>query len=338
MSGINYDYSSSKSNSKEGEMAKKTLLSMARDLYNLYIHLKDEDDLPQWCHYKLAKSEDNLKTVTDYLINKITKHCLDNNISHNMLQKEVASSVRKDFINEGFFDVFSGSNKVSLDAIRNQITNVKEYKSLSFFVTIAESLRVQHLNLNQLSRLSQKDYQILIDNAEKVNNVNYVKKHCNKFSMERLDVSSLETALINTKSMIRILEKQLLDAKASLKDRDENLRFKSKTTSARKKKKGLLNRFKLFGESTVTQRLPDKKYFSILGKVLVVSSYFKYLEDKVSDETFIQYKNNFVLELMKYSKDKQVALNIIRAMEITIKESRKNIKKNEKLFQKKYKD
>ena len=101
MSGMNYDYGSSKSNSKEGEMARKTLIGMARDLYNLYIHLNDEDDLPQWCHYKLAKSEDNLRTVTDYLINKITKHCLDNNISNNMLQKEISNSLRKDFINEG---------------------------------------------------------------------------------------------------------------------------------------------------------------------------------------------------------------------------------------------
>ena len=49
MSGMNYDYGSSKSNSKEGEMARKTLIGMARDLYNLYIHLNDEDDLPQWC-------------------------------------------------------------------------------------------------------------------------------------------------------------------------------------------------------------------------------------------------------------------------------------------------
>jgi len=56
------------------------------------------------------------------------------------------------------------------------------------------------------------------------------------------------------------------------------------------------------------------------------------------DETFIEYKNNFYPELKKYSENKQVALNIIRAMEITIKESRKNIKKNEKLFQKMYKD
>lgn len=101
MLGVNLDYGSSKSNSKEGEMAKKTLISMARHLYNLYTHLNDEDDLPQWCHYKLAKSEDSLSTVTDYLINKITKHCLDNNVSNSMLQKEISNSLKKEFINEG---------------------------------------------------------------------------------------------------------------------------------------------------------------------------------------------------------------------------------------------
>ena len=119
------------------------------------------------CHsgvYKLAKSEDNLRTVTDYLINKITKHCLDNNISHNALQKEIASSVRKDFINEGFLDVFSSSKNVSLDAILNHVKNDSSYKSLKFFVEIVESLRVLHLNINELTRLSQKEYNTLISN------------------------------------------------------------------------------------------------------------------------------------------------------------------------------
>ena len=100
MTSRNLDYGSIASNSNEGEMAKKTLISMGKDLYNLYIHLNDEDDLPQWCHYKLAKSEDNLRTVSDYLINKILKHCLDNNIRHKALQKEIRLSLKKNLIKE----------------------------------------------------------------------------------------------------------------------------------------------------------------------------------------------------------------------------------------------
>ena len=80
MSGINLDYGHTKSDSGEGKMAKTTLLTMGRDLYNLYMLLDDQDDLPQWCHYKLAKSSADLATVNDYLTSKITKICLDRNM------------------------------------------------------------------------------------------------------------------------------------------------------------------------------------------------------------------------------------------------------------------
>lgn len=87
MTGRNLDYGKIKSDSREGQMAKTTLLTMARDMYNLYSLLDDNDDLPQWCHYKLAKSSADLGTVTDYLSSKITKLCLDRNIKEDELQK-----------------------------------------------------------------------------------------------------------------------------------------------------------------------------------------------------------------------------------------------------------
>tara|TARA_A100000164_G_scaffold261082_1_gene233104 strand:- start:232 stop:516 length:285 start_codon:yes stop_codon:yes gene_type:complete len=80
MSGRNLDYGHTKSDSGEGKMAKTTLITMGRDLYNLYMLLNDQDDLPQWCHYKLAKSSADLATVNDYLTSKITKICLDRNM------------------------------------------------------------------------------------------------------------------------------------------------------------------------------------------------------------------------------------------------------------------
>lgn len=80
MSGRNLDYGHTKSDSGEGKMAKTTLLTMGRDLYNLYMLLNDQDDIPQWCHYKLAKSSADLATVNDYLTSKITKICLDRNM------------------------------------------------------------------------------------------------------------------------------------------------------------------------------------------------------------------------------------------------------------------
>lgn len=94
MTGRNLDYGRVKSDSKEGKMAKTTLLTMARDMYNLYQILNDEDDLPQWCHYKLAKTSADLSTVTDYLTSKITKMCLDKEIDMHELQKYIQSSMR----------------------------------------------------------------------------------------------------------------------------------------------------------------------------------------------------------------------------------------------------
>ena len=94
MSGRNLDYGHVKSDSREGRMAKLTLLTMARDLYNLYTILNDEDDLPQWCHYKLAKSSADLETVTNYLSSKISKLCLDNEITESYLRESIRKVIQ----------------------------------------------------------------------------------------------------------------------------------------------------------------------------------------------------------------------------------------------------
>ena len=93
MRGRNLDYGHSKSDSGEGKMVKTTLLTMARDLYNLYVLLNDQDDLPQWCHYKLAKSSADLSTVNDYLSSKITKLCLDKKMSESKIRELIVLSM-----------------------------------------------------------------------------------------------------------------------------------------------------------------------------------------------------------------------------------------------------
>tara|TARA_B000000557_G_C20374218_1_gene275135 strand:+ start:116 stop:400 length:285 start_codon:yes stop_codon:yes gene_type:complete len=93
MRGRNLDYGHSKSDSGEGKMVKTTLLTMARDLYNLYVLLNDQDDLPQWCHYKLAKSSADLSTVNDYLSSKITKLCLDKKMSESEIRELIVLSM-----------------------------------------------------------------------------------------------------------------------------------------------------------------------------------------------------------------------------------------------------
>mgnify|MGYP000238775086 FL=1 len=93
MPGINLDYGHKKSDAREGQMAKSTLITMSRDLYNLYMILGDHDDLPQWCHYKLAKSSADLSTVNDYLTSKITKICLDNNMNITEIKNIIKKSM-----------------------------------------------------------------------------------------------------------------------------------------------------------------------------------------------------------------------------------------------------
>ena len=114
--GRNLDYGHEKSDSHEGSTAKKALLTMAKDLYHLYVTLNDSDDLPEWCHYKLATSRKDLSDVTDYITSKILKHCLDNKIDHEGLQEAIKLSMKSDMINENIFSklrkkIFSNKKK-----------------------------------------------------------------------------------------------------------------------------------------------------------------------------------------------------------------------------------
>jgi hypothetical protein len=93
MNGNNLDYGKTKSDSKEGQIVKTTLLTMARDMYNLYTLLDDQDDLPQWCHYKLAKSSADLTSVNNYLTSKITKICLDRNMEMSDIKNVIKKSM-----------------------------------------------------------------------------------------------------------------------------------------------------------------------------------------------------------------------------------------------------
>lgn len=103
----NFDYGTQPSDSKEGLMAKRSLLTMAKDLYNLYMTLEDTDDLPEWCHYKLATSRKDLSDITDYLTSKVMKHCLDKEMSQEDLRLEIKKSMIDNTLSEGLFDFLS---------------------------------------------------------------------------------------------------------------------------------------------------------------------------------------------------------------------------------------
>jgi hypothetical protein len=111
--GRNLDYGHQKSDSHEGKTAKRALLTMAKDLYHLYITLNDSDDLPEWCHYKLATSRKDLGDVTDYITSKILKHCMDNELDQSDIQEAIKKSVCNS-LNESILDkLFKKKNLIS---------------------------------------------------------------------------------------------------------------------------------------------------------------------------------------------------------------------------------
>ena len=65
------DYGHTKSDSHEGRMMRQALYDLA--VYGAELHdmLNDDDDLPQWCHYKIANARQNLGKVKHYLEYKL---------------------------------------------------------------------------------------------------------------------------------------------------------------------------------------------------------------------------------------------------------------------------
>tara|TARA_Y100001937_G_C7024388_1_gene287011 strand:- start:3 stop:314 length:312 start_codon:yes stop_codon:yes gene_type:complete len=87
--GKNLDYGHIKSDSREGQMVRRAALTMAKDLMTLYKSLSPEDDLPQWCHYKIANAKKDLGDVSDYISSKIVDICLNKDISQSELRLEI---------------------------------------------------------------------------------------------------------------------------------------------------------------------------------------------------------------------------------------------------------
>jgi len=67
------DYGHQKSDSREGWMMRKSLHKMGQYANELHDMLEDEDDLPQWCHYKIAVASSSLSKVKHYLEYKLMR-------------------------------------------------------------------------------------------------------------------------------------------------------------------------------------------------------------------------------------------------------------------------
>ena len=73
-SGRMLDYGHVVSDSREGRMARAFLHNIADDASRLHQLLNDEDDLPQWCEYKIAQAKLMMNTVREYLEYKLNYH------------------------------------------------------------------------------------------------------------------------------------------------------------------------------------------------------------------------------------------------------------------------
>ena len=67
------DYGHVVSDSEEGRMARGALRNIAVDAYRLHQLLHDEDDLPQWCEYKIAQAQMMMNSVREYLEYKLER-------------------------------------------------------------------------------------------------------------------------------------------------------------------------------------------------------------------------------------------------------------------------
>lgn len=68
------DYGHVKSDSHEGRMARQALHEICDYSKELHDILNDDDDLPQWCHYKIAVARACIGKVKHYLDYKIKRH------------------------------------------------------------------------------------------------------------------------------------------------------------------------------------------------------------------------------------------------------------------------
>ena len=93
MEGRNLSYGGPDPTSKDGSAAKKLMLIMAKDLFSLYTALNNKDKLPPWVQHKLANSKKDLSDVTDYLLSKIAKACIEQNISEAALREKIKKSL-----------------------------------------------------------------------------------------------------------------------------------------------------------------------------------------------------------------------------------------------------
>ena len=214
MQGRNFDYGHQKSDAKEGQMARRALLTMAKDLYNLYITLNDHDDLPEWCHYKLATSRKDLSDITDYLTSKVMKMCVDKNMSTEDLRLEINNSMSDSILEESFGDFISSAKK----KLKNKFFSKKKVElydilnGKSFLKNIGNRqqyhLRNDLYNNNIIKLIVASDYlsSFIINNKIDQEYYNKVQRHRWAKIIEHLKLQSKFSNEEDRKLVLKVLK------------------------------------------------------------------------------------------------------------------------------------
>ena len=211
----NLDYGEQPSDSNEGETAKTALLSMAKDLYELYISLNDSDDLPEWCHYKIASSKSELKAVADYLTSKIMKHNLDTQ-GYDLKSRYEAS--HKTFMSESFFSNIFNKFKNKKNTISSNITQPITRPDLTF-------QNSPTLNTNQTLPSTQTFSTEKSNNTQSNPAVDLSLKNNKEDQLYEDTANEIVQALVN----VRLFSKLILDYK---KLQDNSAELKSELFSS----------------------------------------------------------------------------------------------------------
>lgn len=211
MQGRNFDYGNQQSDSKEGQMAKRSLLTMAKDLYNLYMTLNDNDDLPEWCHYKLATSRKDLSDITDYLTSKVMKVCIDSSISPEALRLEIKNSMIEGLLEEGsinefFFKRDNIKKAFSKEAVENELKNNRfRYRNVHILQLIQNSEKIINTLYNPSSSLYLDNNIFTVDKGNRVDGSNVLKTVRSHLSLLKniklaLNNSSIEENYLRNKT------------------------------------------------------------------------------------------------------------------------------------------
>jgi hypothetical protein len=278
---------------------------MAKDLYNLYLSLSDQDDLPEWCHYKIARSQNELEAVTNYLTSKIAKMCVDQEVTSSNVCEHASEVILRDIIREGFLDNIKG--KFSKGTTKNYTESIDEIIE-KITIEGGRGERYYHLNMiyEVINLLVHANKSMSVFSNIPARKVSKFKEEIESFRKDFMLTKPIERSIVEIlKSAIKI--KNILESvKSELRiylDGPEMVSFRKKSNeSIERSQYSSFNDINQIGEH-VNSAMREIKGFSKTGMILNVSRQIKDLcgENKETAKSLIFYFDKIIDSIVKYS-------------------------------------